>query len=121
MVVDDLFSYPVPQDTLTPSECELAEVGYGCQWAGERSRLAMIVEGGASAGYQVLWASLHRPPVYGNDGVPQVIVRPEQAAVGRRLRIDGYGFEGRGSRTRQRPCTSWVAPPDVFSRLPSTR
>ena len=94
LVVDDLFSYPVPQDSLTPSECELAEVGYGCQWVGERSRLLMMVEGGASAGYRVLWASLHRPPVYGNDGVPQVVVRPEQAAVGRRLRIDGYGFEG---------------------------
>ncbi len=57
LVVDDLFSYPVPQDTLTPSECELVEVGYGCHWAGERSRPVMIVEGGASAGYQVVWAS----------------------------------------------------------------
>lgn len=93
-VVDDLFSYPVPPDTLTPGECELVEVGFGCRWAGERSRLVMIVEGGASAGYRVVWASLHRPPVYTPDGVPQVIVRPEQVSVGRRVRIDGYGFEG---------------------------
>ncbi len=90
--VDDLFSYPVPQDPLTPSECELMEVGYGCHWAGEQSVLYMVVEGGASAGYYVTWVSLHRPPVYSNDGVPQVIVRPESAEVGSRVRIDGYGF-----------------------------
>ena len=119
LVVDDLFSYPVPQDTLTPGECELVEVGYGCHWAGERSRLVMIVEGGASAGYRVVWASLHRPPVYSDDGVPQVVVRPEQAAVGRRVRIDGYGFEGERFSDPSSPLYLVGGPPGCLLYAPA--
>ena len=120
-VVDDLFSYPVPQDTLTSIGCEPVEVGFACRWAGEQSRLVMIVEGGASAGYRVVWASVHRPPVYDEDGVPQVVVRPERAAVGARVRIDGYGFEGDTFGIRAPSCTWWAVRRGASTtRSPST-
>ncbi len=90
--VDYLFAHSIPRDPLTPSECELLPEAYGCHWAGERSRLMMFVEGGASAGYRVAWTYLDRPTVLSNDGVPQVIASPERSRVGGRVRIDGFGF-----------------------------